>query len=310
MARDKQRWSPWAVALFCTLSPLAALAQQAGLPRVDSGGWSIRLIRLERSGSEYGDYSFTLSARPQAGGPERILKLENETTALKRLEVVGERLIVFGEVGGAGDMVSVLELATGKVAAAFLCYGPELSPNRRYVLARAYYPRFADVQATSDVLLIADLGAGRAPAPRAIFPAENAASGQLNAWVEKASDRHTIDPRTRYRWDARESRVAFIDHTGGESWLVILRLDGGEVGGSSRYRLDIASLLSTQPSDPAYAMILERERQNAAVEELSWQGEQAVVIRFDRARWAADKLYRSSELVVKLDDADPAGAAP
>ena len=310
MTIRNRRMFSWALALSLALLPVAGRAQLAGLPAVESGGWVIRLIRMERSGSQYGEYTFTLSAQPRDGGPERQLRLRNETTGLQRLEVVGDRLVVFGEVAGAGDQVSILELATGKLSSSFLCRGPELSPKRRYLAFRAYYPRFADPQATSDVLVLVDLSAAGPPVARPVFPPENAASGQAGSWVEKESERHAIEPMARYRFDAAESRLAFVDRVNDELWLVVLRLDRGEPRAVHRSRLDLSSALAISATDPATAAAFEQERRNAAIEDLTFRDDRTIVLRLSRERWASERFYRSNQLVVNLDDANEAGAAP
>ncbi len=278
----------------------AAPAQIPGVPAVEQGNWIVKLVRFERRGPELADFTFTFEAENRPSGTRSTVVLENETTQLNRLEIIGDRMVVFGTVGGAADVVTVADLIQGDILGKFLCYSPQLSSTTRYAVARAFYPRFSDPPATSDVLVLADLHSEQVATLRPIYPEQNVQSGKTSAWVEGEQERHAIDPAAGFLWGEDDRRLAFIDHTEGETWLIVLDLQDGHTQHVERHRLDVARLLTLSKQDPAYGEVLDRERRGLAVSGMRWSDDSTVTVELDRSRWAGASLYRSSEITVAL----------
>ena len=285
------------VLLAIALVPGQAAAQQIpGIPAVESGKWIIRLVRFERSGADFGDYTFTFNAQNRGSGTRTALQLQNETTAIDRIEVSGDVLVLFGSAGTAANVVSLFNLNSGEKLNTFRCWWPSLSPDGRYIAAVGFVPRFADAALTSHVVVLYDL---QRSALRPIFPEENVQSGKTDSWVEKEADRHNIDPRAGFLWGPKGDQLVFVDHFRGDSWLVLAALTEGPTA-VRRIPLDVASVLALPKNDPAYQETLRRERQELAVEGLHWQGNDVVVVALDRSLWASQGLFRESSLRIKV----------
>jgi hypothetical protein len=284
--------------LAVALTPVQALAAQQvpGIPSVEGGKWLIRLVRFERSGADFGDYTFTFNAQNRENGKRTALQLQNETTAIDKIEVSGDVLVVFGSAETAANVVSLFNLNSGEKLNTVLCWWPHLSSGGRYIATVKFFPRFADPALTSHVVVLYDL---QRSVLRPIFPEENAQSGKADSWIEKEADRHAIDPRAGFLWGPKEDRVIFVDHFRGDTWLISVVLTEGRAE-VRRIPLDVASILALPKSDPAYAETVRREREGLAVEGLRWAGEDVVAVQLDRSLWASQGLFRESSLRVKV----------
>jgi hypothetical protein len=256
----------------------------AGLPGVDIGGWSVRLVRMERTPPNYDQYTFVFHVENEQNGERQDLQLSNETVNLDSLEVVGDLLVVFGDAGTSADVVTVFDMKRGRSVGSFLCWWPQLSATGRYIIAVQFYPRMSDPGATSNVVVVYDLkGLESGPKVtdqgdaglRAIYPPESVGTGSsAGSWVPEAAKRHNIDP-VGFLWDSRDRRVVFVDRTESKTFLVAVDL--AEQPLSHRYPLDVAPLLSLSKDAPQYAEVLKEEQAHLAVRSLRWLGDERYV---------------------------------
>jgi hypothetical protein len=274
-----------------------------GVPAIESGKWIVRLVHFDRRGLDSGDCTFLFNAQDRASRGQMTLRLQNETTEIDRIEVSGDRLVIFGSAGTSADVVSIFDLRSGAQIDSFLCWWPHMSATGRYIAAVRFYPRFSDPTLTSDVVVLYDLQRSSRTPPIAenaetrltpIYPEAE----QRDRLVENESERHFVDPKAGFLWSSTDDRLAFIDRFRGDSRLALVKVPDGHA--TAWYSLDIASILDFPKSDPTYAKTLSGERAGLAIQGLHWDGQDVIIVELDRSRWSRPGLYRTGELRVSV----------
>ena len=285
---------------------VAEAQQLPGVPSVESGKWLVRLVRFERSGSDFSEYAFTFNALNRESGAQAVLQLRNQTTDIDNIEITGGKLVVLGSVGSSADIVSVFDLESGGKLGEFLCWSPRMSATGRYVVAVGFFPRFTDPDVENRSVALYDLhGSGKVrPAGeegsarlRPIFPEEGSQPGKGN---EKEAGRHSVNVEAGFLWSQKDDRLAFVDRHLEDSWLVAIDLMEGRAKAVRRYPLDVASILTLPKSDPSYTETLRRERTGIPIRGMYWDGEDVVVVQIDRNRAGQGQLYRTDWLRVNV----------
>ncbi len=93
--------------------------------------------------------------------PDEIAQVENVR------KVVGNKLVVHGMINGSGSEIVIIDLSSARQVDKFVCYGPSVSPDGRYIAFIKFYPaHFSD--GTDDHYMLYDLS---------LTPAENRPSG-------------------------------------------------------------------------------------------------------------------------------------
>src|SRR5215470_15726094 len=134
--------------------PTLGLAQ--GLPDTpyfESDKYIVWLTRFERVGSEYGEFKFTFTVRERQTRHESTIEMQNLTTQLEGAEVIGDLLVVFGEIRNLADVITILDLQTATVRDTILCYTAKLSATKRYLIYEGFYPRITDPSAASSLII-------------------------------------------------------------------------------------------------------------------------------------------------------------
>ncbi len=248
-------------AFFVAMLALSSVAQgHFKFLSVENESYGVELIRWERYGPEYDDVRFDLLVRTKGKTSERVVTVENLTTGLAAAEIAGSTLVLFGEMKSKARTATLVDLDAAKVTDFILHYGASLSPSRRYLVFKAFYPPYGMVQSRSDAVRIYDLskesgknrlmGGGSSTAGQGvgmpIYPLENVDPPTYLVWVPEESRRHHVDNRVGFLWARDERSLFFIDRTGNQQLLV--RVDLEEDSMHPR--------ITTQPIDPAPALTI------------------------------------------------------
>ncbi len=99
----------------------------------------------------------SLSILSRASGAEKRVDLPEEIAQVDEIrKVVGNKLVVRGMVNGSGSEIAVIDILSARQIDKFLCYGPRVSPDGRYIAFVKFYPsHFAE--GTEDHYMLYDL---------------------------------------------------------------------------------------------------------------------------------------------------------
>lgn len=234
--------------------------------------YRVSLIETLEKQGHYGqnvrEFTFRVVHKPT--GSESAVTMENMTTDIERVEIVNDRMLVVGDQNLKD--ITLIDLKQGKEIDFFYGFGPQLSETRRYLLYQKFYHGRGMEPTQSDLLLLYDLTASPEenrvekkykhsreksqhigdPAyqvaainvGRPIYPPENVTQQSYFVWVPAPEERHQIVPEGEYLWLENDSKVVFVDKTGGEVWLVAVDLSHGLAQVQSKKKLiDVASLI-------------------------------------------------------------------
>jgi hypothetical protein len=186
---------------------------------------------------------------------EALLTLDNLTTAVKDIQVVGDRLVVFGEEPTArASVITFFHLKTGQVVDTLLAYDYSLSKTGRYLAYRKFYPAQSDPPSTSALILLYDLQADPSenrlkPEKRLdpfdqmvevghpVYPEWNVSRKSYRVWVQDHHQRHHLISK-RFAWFDEDRKLVFGEQVGDQNFLVVLDLSNG-ITGPEIYRMPI-----------------------------------------------------------------------
>lgn len=267
--------------------PVGGAAQDIpGVPSIENDKYVVRLIRFERFGSEYGEYTFTFTVENRLTKHESLIQMHNLTTHLQSAEIVNGLFIIFGKIQNTADVVTILDLEQAKEKESILCYGPRLSETKKYIIYQKFYPRFADAPAKSSLVLVYDLQSSTQnnlvnqktkflkngnpeDIGHPVFPEENVQKQTTMVWVEPLEQRHFVNFSAGYLWLESDSKVLFVDKYNDGNWLVLVDLsDGFNRVKIRKKKIEIAPVLALDPKISDYTTLLKNEERRFAVNEL------------------------------------------
>jgi hypothetical protein len=206
-------------------------------------------MKMERSGEDLSDYSFTYVLRSKNSGEQETLVIRDETSSIESIRLgEGSSLVFFGEVGRSAHDVNIFDVATGKLRDSFLCYGCQMSPSGKYLLFKHWYPRFAERFLTSDVLLIYDLSStpaanriggsvetdavGHPVFPQdavghPIFPQKNVAAKSVDSLAAENDTDLDVISGAGFVWGENDSSILFVNIRKSGLWLETVDLSKG-----------------------------------------------------------------------------------
>jgi len=211
-------------------------AMAAAAEKAPSAEWTVRLKGTPSCAQCPAQVALEFECKNAAKDVSFIQRIENDTTSVRSFEVVGEHLVVMGEVSGAADLVTLVDLPSRTVVDELLSYQAALSPGKRYLVFKGHYPRFAPPEEQSDVVMVYDLqrapldnrvaGAqksrNRENGGRPVFPPENVTAQSLSP---SPKDIYVVDPHYAWKDDERLAFLANGEKTGYS--LTIVRLGEG-----------------------------------------------------------------------------------
>jgi len=289
---------------------------------IENEEYMIKLTRWERL-PPYDDRKFTFSVHHKLTQQDSIIEMENMTTEIGEIKIVKDRLVIFGDVSNAAWGVTILDLKRHKEIDFIICYRPQLSETKRYLIYEKFYPRFSPEEA-SDLILIYDLEQSpednrveekykniREKSKRVgdpgyliasenvgypIYPEENIAKQTYFVWVPSPEERHFILTRGKYLWLDQDNKILFVDGYGGENWLVLVDLSKGLSKMTIKKKIiDVASVLTLDPKTPDYETLLKEEKERFAVSELRPRKDGRIDIHLSRER-----KYRVTAMTIDL----------
>ncbi|HSG05401.1 MAG TPA: hypothetical protein VLB09_03280, partial [Nitrospiria bacterium] len=87
-----------------------------------------------------GRVRFTFAVNDIIAGSERTFVLDNLSSEIHRLEILGEKLLIVGqEATSKAVVLTIVGLRDGAVEDTLMGFWPEFSPDRRYVVFRKYF---------------------------------------------------------------------------------------------------------------------------------------------------------------------------
>src|SRR5207245_2647265 len=118
------------VTLLCFAIPRWGFADKE--VEVENEVYKIKLVETLEKQGHYGQklYKFTFRVFYKPTGSESLVAMENMTKDVERVEIVNDRLLVFG--GENLKHITIIDLKQGKEIDYFYCYGPQLSETKRY----------------------------------------------------------------------------------------------------------------------------------------------------------------------------------
>ena len=285
----------------------------------ETDAYRVELIRWERYGERYAKVRFGLLITDKSTGEEQQVEIDNLLTGIERLEIAHGMLLSFGDVGGHFEGVTLVHLATAAVTDFVLSYGAELSPSKRYLVFRKFYPPRGMTAARSDVVLVYDLtqersenwltGAPGSPAGEnvglPVYPPENVNPPTYRVWVPEESQRHYIDPKAGFLWANDEKSLFFIDKTAGQKQLVHVDFKEGLRQPRITTRpIDVTPVLAIDPQSPEYPEILKREREHLPVTGLKLEPDGRIKLELDRELYRRN-IYRVTHMTVPPPETAP-----
>ncbi len=284
----------------------------------ETDAYRVELINWERHGEGYSEVRFVLLITDRTTGKEQRVEIDNRLTGIERLDIAQGMLLAYGDVGGHFEGLTLVRLANAEVTDFILSYGSDLSPARRYLVFRKFYPPRGMTATRSDVVLVYDLaqersenwlpGAPGVPAGKnvglPVYPHENVDPVTYRVWVAEECQRHYVDPQAGFLWTRDEKSLFFIDKTRGQQLLVRVDLEEG----LKRPRI------TTRTIDPTLALAIdsqaleispEGERKNLAVTGMDFEPDGRIRLELDRELFER-KIYRVTHMSV----APPETASP
>lgn len=269
---------------------------------------TVELILWERYGERYSKVRFGLLVTEKSTGEERQVEIDNLLTGIERLEIAHGMALAFGDVQGHFDGVTLVRLATAEVEDFILSYGSELSPSKRYLVFRGFYPPRGMAAARSDVVMVYDLTRSKAEnrLPDAsgdnvglpVYPPENVDPPTYRVWVPEESRKHHVDPRAGFLWTNDEQSLFFLDKTGSRKLLVRVDLEEGPRRPRiSTSPIDPAPVLALDRQSPAYSETLEREREYLSVTGLKLEPDGRITLELD-GEMVRRKVYRWTQMTL------------
>ena len=272
----------------------------------------VELIRWERYGPAYSDLRFVLLVRGGEKNAERTVTVENLTTGLESAEIVDRTLVLFGEMQSKADAITLVDLEAGKTIDFILHYGASLSPSRKYLIFKGFYPPYGMLQNRSDSVLLYELSKGPAEnrlsgASEAdsgqrvglpVYPSQNANTPAYLVSIPEESERHYVDAQAGFLWTKDEESVFFIDKTGDDQLLV--RVDVAEGPRQAR--------ISTRSIDAAPALSEdgrpEGDREHLAVTGMELEPDGRIRLELDRKLFER-RIYRVTHMSVEPPEVAP-----
>jgi hypothetical protein len=81
------------------------------------------------------------------------VRLDTDEVIDQVCELPEDRIVVFGNSGAYGTNISIVDMEKAVLVDTFLVYDPRLSPNRRWIAYRKFYPRQSDLRPSDEYLL-------------------------------------------------------------------------------------------------------------------------------------------------------------
>jgi len=296
---------------------------------VEDEAYRVSLIETVKKQGHYGQelYKFTFRVFHKLTGSEFSVTMENMTTDIEQVKIAKDRLVVFG--GLDVRTITVLDLQRGKEIDYFVCYDPQLSETKRYLIYQKFYYSHGMEPSQSALMLIYDLIASPEEnrveekyrhyreksqyigdpeyqvaseyVGHPIYPEENVIKQTYFVWAPIPEERHMIVPRGHYLWLEDDNKVVFVDKNGGENWLVVVDLSRGLDHVKSRKKLiDVTHIINIPRvmdldhiADPETALRDRKER--IPITGLRLNAEGNIVISIE-----PDMRYKATEIEMAL----------
>lgn len=227
-----------------------ATASKSDLPHADNGHYQVELTGTgepwfdPRSGARR---RFTFRVTDHSGGDPFPITLDNLTTQIDKINLYGDRLVVFGEESSLhSPVVTLIALSERAELDTFIGLGVQASETGRYLSFRKYYPpQGADPPRVSDLVLVYDLTKGPAEnrlrgleayrndhvgrlteVGRPLYPEINLAKGTYRVWVPEERERHLLLPEGFF-WMEDDRYLAFAEKVGDRNYFILADISGG-----------------------------------------------------------------------------------
>ncbi len=191
----------------------------------ESGDVTISLVEsLDVPGMIGKDYIFEVFQHSTQSREQLIVHAD--TNELTELKVYKHNLILIGSLSHGGDSITCINWQTRHVNKQFWAYFPKFSPDNRFVVYIAHYPRHLPRNAKpTDIVKIYDFGTTWGGA---VFPEEDM-EAQNDQPIVYNNERPVYSAGSHFLWLAQGRKIVFIAHDKslGEyaNFLVLVDLD-------------------------------------------------------------------------------------
>lgn len=291
--------------VMCLMLSFRSLTFSANLQTLDTQKYRVSLLKIDRFGSESGEFKFIFTVKDKLRNSEKSIEMHNLTTEITSLVIVDYKLIIFGAIRNTADVVTLFDLNTEKQIDSIVCYNVKLSDTKRYLIYEKFYPRFAEEPATSSVIMIYDLQAS--PDKNKIdpeyigipiFPEENAFKKSAKVWIEQPEKRHAVIPPGKYLWFNNDNNVALIDRFDGGTWVVSVDLSNGKDKVKiKKKKINVENIVSVDKKDPDYENVVKQENKELDVVDIK-KGKKSKIMIIVRP----EKKYKVKEFETDFPD--------
>ncbi|MBI1746463.1 MAG: hypothetical protein HYR55_07730 [Acidobacteria bacterium] len=308
MSYQKRIWLSTFIAGLCfsVMGFACASERTSSSTKAETEAYRVALTSEESSNGAAAEKRFTFSVLNKATQNRTTLKLSNQTTRIDKLQIAGDRLVVFGELSVRAGIVTILNLQGGAIVDYLYGYNPSLSNTGRYLIFNKFYPRFAPAEEMSAVYLIYDLS--RTPEKNRlaeadpkdgervgypVYPETNFRQKTYQILNDGSLSPHTL-VSNNFLWLAEDRQVLFVDRQGDENRLVTIDLSRGLEKAQIRPTpITVRELLTPEAvSDPS---IMARAARTLYATELKQISPHKV-----RVKWASQSYLRSETLDIDL----------
>jgi len=210
-----------------------AVQRSQGLFAGKSSRWSVLLKATESCPGCPAGVAFVFEVEDKISRQVSSFRVANQTSQVAEVIPIGaSKALVLG-TSAAGDVATVVALPSGRVLDSFLCAGPSISPDHRFLAFVKWRPAHLppDVEVSNEYLvydLLRDAGFNRPAAKRgvkydagwAIYP-PGATNAELENLVHGAAIAEAHALISPLLWLDGKNLLTFVDRSGGAIRLVL-----------------------------------------------------------------------------------------
>jgi hypothetical protein len=249
------------------------------MPRIENKQYFIEV-------NEHTTYPFAvkLSIRNRTVGTVSTLILDERFESIERLEYVApdeSQVAVIGTLPRGGKIISVIDLVNMRLRNTIWNYGLAISPHRKYIAYRSYYPPMGLPEMKRSIVVLYPLNeVSTLPAtPLAntfgypVFPEANARGQSYDVGLDP--EHLFLSP---FLWSEDDKRIVFLDYENKQNYVDIVDLSSEKRQPSIR-RVPIDPLRYANREIREYTRAeITRNSYKLAVDTIKWSGAEEITV--------------------------------
>lgn len=139
---------------------------------------------------------FTINVKDEKNVSVSTSVISNGTYSISDVEFYEKKVLVVGSLNSSIKIVTIIDVATLKVITYFYCFNPSISPSKRYIIFKKFYPRFGPSELQTDLYLavsmLSDEYMGVPPESigTPLYPKKNADNASYDVYAPSFSQSH------------------------------------------------------------------------------------------------------------------------